>query len=108
VEQSSQQRARDPERRVRDHVERLARQEQVSGVRAHDDDATPEPGAQPGGASWMCFDCDDAVTGIEQRSRHDAEARPHVDDERPTRQARVSDERRGTLRAELVPSPPPV
>ena len=96
----------DRERRIRDHMVRLQRQAEVTGVGPHDDDAVAEPTSEVAGAGGMRLDSDDPHATRDERSRERAVTGADVDHERVGREGGVSDELGGPTRFELVPSPP--
>lgn len=105
VQEAAQQGGRDGEGRVGHHVELRARQAQVGGVGLHHGDAAAEAGAQVAGSTWVSFDGDHPLAGLEQRGGDDSRAGPDVEHQRTGREARLNDEACRPPRIELVPTP---
>jgi hypothetical protein len=104
LEQTSEQRARDHERRVGDHVERLAGEPQIAGVGLDDGDAGESP-TKLGGAVAVPFHGDDRGAGANERKRDRAATSADVEHDVAAPDLGVTDESVGESRVELVPAP---
>jgi hypothetical protein len=110
LEDAPQQRRANVEGKVRDHVVRPTRETQVACIALHDDDAAVErrePLSETIGTSGMPLDRDDACPRRDERRGQGSGTGADVDDDRVGREPRVSDETRGKLGLEPVPSPRP-
>ena len=107
LQETTQQRRRDVERRVGDDVERPSRQPEIGGVGLHHDDPITEPFAEILRAARMGLDRDDARTHIEERAGDRAGAGADVEDGGTRAESRVSDEPSRPRAIELVPAPSP-
>jgi len=104
LEQPSEQRAGDDERRVGDDMECLAGQPQIGGVGLDDGDAG-ESSPQFGGAIAVALDGDDVGAGAHEWERDRAATGPDVEHDVAAPDASVTDESVGESRLELVPAP---
>ena len=104
LEEPSEQRARDHERWIGDHVERLAGEPQIGGVGLDDGDPG-EPTAKLRGAVAVSLHGDDRGAGAHERERDRAAAGANVEHDVAAPDLCVTDESVGESRIELVPAP---
>jgi hypothetical protein len=104
LEQPPEQRARDDERWVGDHVERLTGQPQIGGVGLDDGDAG-EPTSELCDAIAVALDGDDVGAGAHEWERDRAATGPDVEHDIAAPDASVTNESVGESRIELVPAP---
>ena len=105
VQQATEHRCGDPVRRVGDDVERSTGKPQVCGVDAHNGRPAREADLELLDAAWMELDGNDPAPGVDERASDGAKSGTDVQDQRPLRKVRVTDELLRDLRCELVPSP---
>jgi hypothetical protein len=108
LHESPDQRVRDAERGVRNHVEVATGQAKVGRVCLDDGDARPEARPQLGGTTRMELDGDDAGSRLHQRVGEGSPTGAHVEHEVAGAEVRVSDELTCPSGIELMPSPCPL
>jgi len=105
VQEPSQDRARDTERKVGDDVERAARQPEIGCVSTHDPRNVTDGALELGGTTGVRLYGDDAMTSFREGQGQRPQACADVEHQRTAREARRGDEVVGEVVSELVPSP---